>query len=285
MNVSLEESYALCRQIARRAGTNFYWSFLVLPPEKRRAMYAIYAFMRKSDDIADSAGNPQSALQTLRQWRRSVDAALAGRDSPEPILRALADTVQRYRIAHRYFHDVLDGAEMDQTTTRYATFAELYKYCYRVASAVGLIVLPIFGYETDAALEPAEACGIAFQLTNILRDVGEDARMGRIYLPLEDLKSFGVSEDDIMNARSSPQFIELMKFQADRARQFYRRARPLLEMIEPDSRRTLAVMMGIYGGLLEKLERKHFAVFGERIRLGAAEKLAVVARQWRGAVR
>ena len=282
MSVSLEESYALCGRIARQTGKNFYYSFLVMPREKRAAMCAIYAFMRRSDDIADGAGNPAVALDGLRRWRDKVDAALMKNGAEEPILPALADTVRRYRIPHRHFHELLDGTEMDQTTTRYATFDELYKYCYRVASAVGLVVLPVFGYKDEAALAPAEACGIAFQLTNILRDVKEDAQMGRIYLPQEDLRRFGVLDDDILNARSTPQFLEMMKFEAARAREFYGKAQPLVDMIDSDSRGTLAVMIAIYGGILGKIEGSHFAVFGERIRLSVAEKLWIVGKNWVG---
>src|SRR5271169_4185024 len=275
MSVSLEESYALCGRIARQTGKNFYYSFLVMPRGKRAAMCAIYAFMRRSDDIADSTANPAVALEALRQWRAQVDAALMGKESqagtPVPpelaILPALVDTVRKYKIPQRHFHELLDGTEMDQTTTRYATFDDLYKYCYRVASAVGLLVLPIFGYKDEAALAHAEACGIAFQLTNILRDVKEDAQMGRIYLPQEDLRRFGVLEDDILNARSRPQFLEMMKFEATRAWEFYSKARPLVDMIDADSRGTLAVMIAIYGGILRKVERSNFAVFKERIRL------------------
>ena len=282
MSVGLEESYALCGRIARQTGKNFYYSFLVMPREKRAAMCAIYAFMRRSDDIADGAANPAVALDGLRRWREQVDAALKNGQASEPILPALADTVRRYRIPQRHFHELLDGTEMDQTTTRYATFDELYKYCYRVASAVGLVVLPVFGYKDEAALVPAEACGIAFQLTNILRDVKEDAQMGRIYLPQEDLRRFGVSEDDILNARSTPQFLEMMKFEAARAREFYRKAQPLVDMIDVDSRGTLAVMIAIYGGILDKIEDNNFAVFRERIRLSTAEKLWIVSKNWVG---
>jgi phytoene synthase len=282
MSVSLEESYALCGRIARQTGRNFYYSFLVMPREKRAAMCAIYAFMRRSDDIADGAADPAVALEGLRRWRGQVEATLNGAEASEPILPALVDTVRRYRIPQRYFHELLDGTEMDQTTTRYATFDELYKYCYRVASAVGLVVLPVFGYKDEGALVPAEACGIAFQLTNILRDVKEDAQMGRIYLPQEDLRRFGVSEDDIMNARSTPQFLEMMKFEARRASEFYEKARPLLDMIDADSRGTLAVMLAIYGGILHNLERSNFAVFKERIRLSTAEKLWIVGKNWVG---
>jgi phytoene synthase len=281
MSVSVEESYRLCQQIARRTGKNFYYSFLVMPAEKRAAMCAIYAFMRRSDDIADGAANPAVASEGLRQWRVTVDTALRGETTEESVLPALAHTVKRYQIETRYFHELLNGSEMDQHKTRYETFDELYRYCYHVASVVGLIVLPVFGYKDKAALVPAEACGIAFQLTNILRDVKEDAGMGRVYLPAEDLRRFGVEEADIMSSRTTPSFIELMKFEAARAREYYAKARPLLEMIEPDSRATLAVMMAIYGGILDKIEEKNYAVFDERIRLSTAEKLWIVAKHWR----
>ncbi len=282
MSVSLEESYARCGLIARQTGKNFYYSFLVMPRKKRAAMCAIYAFMRRSDDIADSTANPAVALEALHQWRAQVDAAFNNGEATDPILPALVDTVRGYKIPQHYFHELLDGTEMDQTTARYATFDDLYKYCYRVASAVGLVVLPIFGYQDKAALIPAEACGIAFQLTNILRDVKEDARMGRIYLPLEDLRRFGVSEDDILNARATPQFLELMKFEAARAHEFYEKAQPLLPMIDADSRGTLAVMIAIYGGILRKIEQSNFAVFDGRMRLSAAEKLWIVGKHWMG---
>jgi len=253
-----------------------------MPREKRAAMCAIYAFMRRSDDIADSTANPAVALEALRQWRAQVDAAFNGGEATDPILPALVDTVRRYKIPERHFPELLDGTEMDQTTTRYATFDDLYKYCYRVASAVGLVVLPIFGFQDKAALAPAEACGIAFQLTNILRDVKEDARMGRVYLPLEDLRRFGVSEDDILNAHATAQFLELMKFEANRAHGFYKKSQPLLDMIDADSRGTLAVMIAIYGGILRKIEERNFAVFEERVRLSTTEKLWIVGKHWMG---
>jgi len=282
MSVSLDESYRQCQQIARRTGKNFYYSFLMMPRAKRQAMCAIYAFMRRSDDIADSTANPAVASEGLRQWRATVDAALRGETSSEPTLPALVDTVKRYGIEPRYFHELLDGTEMDQRVTRYECFEDVYRYCYHVASVVGLIVLPVFGYQDQAALVPAEACGIAFQLTNILRDVKEDAGLGRIYLPREDLKRFGVEEADIMSSQTTPQFIELMKFEAARAREYYAKAVPLLDMIEPDSRGTLAVMIGIYGGILDKIEKQNYAVFDGKIRLSTAEKLWIVAKNWMG---
>jgi 15-cis-phytoene synthase len=276
----LAQSYRQCGTVARRTAKNFYYSFLTMPAEKRRAMCAIYAFMRRSDDLADSAANPAVALAALRQWRATVEAALAGGEATDPILPALVDTVQRYRINPRYFTELLDGTEMDQAVTRYETFADLYRYCYRVASCVGLIVLPVFGYADDKALAPAEACGIAFQLTNILRDVKEDAQMGRIYLPAEDLRRYGVTEDDVMNAQMTPPLRELLKFEADRAREYYRQAQPLLGLIAPDSRATLAVMIGIYGGILDKIVARDYDVFTERARLSAGEKMKIVVQNW-----
>jgi len=296
MSVSVPESYRLCCELARKAGTNFYVSFLTLPRAKREAMCAVYAFMRRSDDIADDAASPSAASEGLRAWRATVAAALGGSSilldqdggkdkqdacPTEPILPALADVVRRFGIERRYLFELLDGTEMDQTKTRFATFEELYQYCYRVASCVGLVVMPIFGYSDKAALGPAEACGIAFQLTNILRDVKEDAEKGRIYLPAEDMRRFGVQEADIMNSRYTPQFVELMRFEAQRARDYYAKAKPLLGMISPDSRGTLAVMMEVYGGLLDKIEVREFRVFDGRVRLSGCKKFWIVLKNWR----
>lgn len=252
-----------------------------MPRAKRQAMCAVYAFMRRSDDMADDAGSPQGALAGLRAWREMLAVALDGKESGDPILPALADTVHRYGIEHRYLFELLDGTEMDQTKTRFATFQELYQYCYRVASCVGLVVLPIFGYRDPSALGPAEACGVAFQLTNILRDVKEDADRGRIYLPAEDMRRFGVSEEDIMKNRYTPAFVELMRFEAARARDYYAKAKPLLELISPDSRGTLAIMMEVYGRLLDKMEARQFRVFDGRTRLSGCEKFWIVLKNWR----
>jgi len=252
-----------------------------MPKAKREAMCAVYAFMRRSDDIADDAPSPEAASAGLKAWRETVAAALEGKETSEPILPSLADVVKRYGIERRYLFELLDGTEMDQSKTRFATFEELYQYCYRVASCVGLVVLPVFGYSDKTALVQAEACGIAFQLTNILRDVKEDAERGRIYLPGEDMRRFGVEEDDIMKSRYTPQFVELMRFEAQRAREYYAKAQPLLGMISPDSRGTLAVMMEVYGGLLDRIEAREFRVFDGRVRLSKWEKLWIVLKNWR----
>jgi 15-cis-phytoene synthase len=281
MTANLEESYRYCRQLTQQTAKNFYYSFLVMPAAKRQAMSVIYAFMRRSDDISDDAGSPEAALEGLRAWRQQLEKAFNNEPISDSILPALVDVVRHYRIPQKCFFELLDGTEMDQTITRYETFDALYQYCYRVASCVGLVVLPIFGYDDERALVPAEACGIAFQLTNILRDVKEDAGRGRIYLPIEDLRRFGVSEEDIMNSRMTPGFLELMKYESARAREYYRQASPLLGMISPDSRGTLAVMMGIYGGILDKIEQNNYSVFGRRMGLSTMEKLWVVLKNWR----
>jgi phytoene synthase len=278
MSDSVEASIALCNRIARQSGTNFYYSFLVLPKRKREAICAIYAFMRRSDDIADDAPSTDVAIKGLRQWRESVDAALRGNGAADPILPALAATVRTFKIPPELFHELLDGTEMDQSITRYETFEDLYRYCYRVASVVGLIVLPIFGYDDQKALEPAEACGIAFQLTNILRDVKEDAARGRIYLPLEDLRRFGVTEEDLFQNRMTEKFRTLMEFEAARVNEYYRKAEPLRGMIHRDSRSTLGVMVDVYHGLMREIERRQFAVFDKRIRLTKMEKLWIVGK-------
>ena len=280
MNNALAESYRLGEQIARRTGKNFAYSFISLPADKRRAMCAIYAFMRRSDDIADSSANPALASAGLKQWRTIIDAALTTGKCDDPILPALLDTVQRYQIEPRYFHELLDGTEMDQAVTRYETFDQLYRYCYHVASVVGLVVLPVFGGNTASTKVAGEACGIAFQLTNILRDVKEDAQLGRIYLPAEDRQRFGVSDADILDSNFTPGFVELMKFDVARAREFYVKAQPLLGLIDADSRSTLAVMIGIYGGILDKIERNGYAVFDGRIGLSTSGKLWIVAKNW-----
>ncbi|MCX7886904.1 MAG: presqualene diphosphate synthase HpnD [Verrucomicrobiae bacterium] len=281
MSLPLEDSYRFCCRMARKAGTNFYVAFLTLPRAKREAVCVIYAFMRRTDDIADDAAGPEVAQRQLGAWRMAVAGALQGETVDEPILPALAEVVRRYGIERRYLFELLDGAEMDQHKTRFSSFDELYRYCYRVAGCVGLVVLPIFGYTDPTAPVLAEACGIAFQLTNILRDVKEDAVRGRIYLPAEDMRRFGVEETDIMQGRYTPEFVALMQFEAARARSYYAKAKPLLGMISADSRPALAVMMGVDERLHDKMEARGFRVFDGRTRLSVAEKFWIVLRNRR----
>ncbi|MYA78284.1 MAG: squalene/phytoene synthase family protein [Gemmatimonadetes bacterium] len=300
---SLERSYDFCRAVAKSRAKNFYYSFLVLPAERRRAMCAVYAFMRYCDDIVDEESGEagtvdrQSQLKVCREILDSAyegmpggDGAFGGSPGGTPggspggtpgedgMLPAFSDTVRRFDIPRAYFNAIIDGAEMDLTVTRYATFADLYQYCYRVASAVGLVCIRIFGYHGDEAERYAESCGIAFQLTNILRDIREDAGMGRVYLPQEDLDAFGYPEEHLRNGLFNDTFRRLMGFQVERARSFYDEALPLLPLVQPSSRACLATMIGIYRACLEEIPRRQYDVYSQRIGLSPWKKLSITAR-------
>jgi len=203
---NVEDSFAYCRAMARARARNFYYSFLLLPAEKRRAMCALYAFMRYCDDISDGSGTAHGRGRLLGDWKGALEKALRGQYDGDRILPAFHETIQRYDIPPGYFFELIEGVGSDLTTTRYETFDDLYRYCYRVASVVGLTSIHVFGYESDRALALAEKCGIAFQLTNILRDVREDAERGRVYLPAEDLRRFGLSADDLIERRLDARF-------------------------------------------------------------------------------
>ncbi len=278
MGPELAASYRAAGQVARQRARNFYYSFVVLPPEKRRALCAVYAFMRCCDDISDGDESADEKRGGLRRWREKLDAALTGDFQGDPILPAFRDSVRRFAIPAEYFHWIIDGAEMDLTVGRYETFEELYRYCFHVASAVGLVCLQVFGFSDDRARELAEHCGIAFQLTNILRDVKEDAEMGRIYLPGEDLRRFQYDPLDLRRGIFDERFRRLMTFEANRAKEYYSRARNLLPLIEETSQPALWAMMEIYSRILEKITRRQYDVFSARVHLASTEKLAIVFR-------
>ncbi len=283
MNPDLARSYEYCRQVARTQARNFYYSFTVLPPEKRAAMCAIYAFMRYSDDISDEAAEDRSKESQLASWREALDRAFDGDYGDSLILPAFHDTALRHAIPKRFFHELIDGAEMDLTTTRYQTFEDLHRYCYRVASVVGFVCIHVWGFTGgEAAYEPAEACGLAFQLTNILRDIKEDAGRGRIYLPLEDLRRFGYSEEELLQGVTDERFHALMRFEVERAREYYEKALPLVPLIDPVSRPTFIIMYRIYRGLLDRIEHQGYDVFAHRARLSTARKMGIVAQAWLG---
>ena len=272
---SLEQSYAHCRAVAKQRARNFYYSFILLPPEKKNAMCAMYAFMRYCDDLSDEPGANRSAID---HWRDALTEALAGRPDDNPTWPAFLDAVKRYSIPHEYFYDMVEGVASDLAPRTIETFDDLYRYCYRVASVVGLTTIHIFGYTSPDALPLAEKCGIAFQLTNILRDVREDAALGRVYLPAEDLARFGVSIDDLKNARRTEQFGRLMEFETERARRYYRESAPLLELIQPKSRPSLWALIAIYSRLLDHLAESHYDVLMRRISLSSLEKIWIVLR-------
>ncbi|HVB35155.1 MAG TPA: phytoene/squalene synthase family protein [Patescibacteria group bacterium] len=277
MAVSVEASYAYCQQLARRAARNFYYGFRLLPRPKRMALCAVYAYMRRVDDLADTPGEAETKRRMLGEWRELTGRALGGEPGEEPLWPALADAIERYRIPPRYLLDVVAGAEMDLESVVYPTFNDLRRYCYHVAGAVGLVCLYVFGFSDRRAPELAEQMGIAFQLTNILRDLGQDYRMGRVYLPEEDFQRFGCSPRDLTRdvAPAAP-LAEMLRFETSRAWEFYRQAWALVPLVEEDSRRALWALARIYSGLLEEIERRRFDVFSARARLSTAEKIAIL---------
>lgn len=280
MSASVESSYLYCEKLARRAARNFYYGFRLLPRPKRLALCALYAYMRRVDDLADAPapdGGPEARRRALADWRERTTRVLGGEANPEPLWPALVDTLGRYRIPPQLLFDVVNGAEMDLEGRTYPHFDDLRVYCYHVAGAVGRICTHVFGYSEPRALELAEQMGIAFQLTNILRDVKRDYEIGRVYLPAEDLERFGCQPGELAR-ESAPggALAELLRFQAQRAWRWYEEAWALLPLIEADSRRALWALARIYSGLLEEIERRRFDVFSRPARLSTAEKLAIL---------
>jgi squalene synthase HpnC/squalene synthase HpnD len=266
------ESYAECNRIARAAHSSFYVAFYGLRREKRNALCALYAFMRLVDNVSDEPGDLESKRRGLARWRGLLDEAVAGRTEGHAILPALADTMARFEIPARYFHDLILGAEMDLTIARYATFDRLAEYCYRVAGTVGLTCLHVFGFRDPHAPDLAERLGLAFQMTNIIRDVKDDFEMDRVYLPQEDLAKFGLRDEDLRGP-ITPQLRELLEFEADRAWQLYREGAPLVRQVDSDSRATLWALVRTYSTLLARIEERGFDVISSRVSLSSAEKL------------
>lgn len=287
-------AYSVCRSITRTAAKNFYYSFLVLPRRKREALCAVYAFMRRCDDISDDNSAPISDRRTkLADWLDALQNAAAGRPTDDPVLLALADTQRRYKIPLELLEQLAAGTAMDLQEEeqedepgfarsaiflRYQTFDDLAQYCYRVASVVGLVCIKIFGYREAAAEPLAERCGMAFQLTNIIRDVKEDAAMGRVYLPQEDLNRFGLTADDLSGTPDAVRLRPVLAMEADRAREFYRAAEELIPLVNEDSQPALWVLVTIYRSLLEKIAAKQFDVFGDKISLTVSEKVKVLMK-------
>jgi phytoene synthase len=277
MTSALLRSYIYCERLARRQAGNFYHAFCVLPLHQRRAMCALYAFMRVSDDLTDGPGDPATKRSALDAWRRQFDEALAGRYS-HALHPAFHHTVATAGIPPAYLLAVLDGVGMDLEPVRYATFADLYGYCYRVASAVGLACIHIWGFTDERATKYAEAAGIAFQLTNILRDLGEDAARGRVYLPAEDLRRFGYSAEALRRGERGEAFRALMRFEAERARDYYEAAGPLAGLLPPPGRAVFLVMTRTYRALLEAIVRSDYDVFRRRVRVSGWRKLWLAAQ-------
>ncbi|HEY1524883.1 MAG TPA: phytoene/squalene synthase family protein [Candidatus Angelobacter sp.] len=293
MSDQLSHAYAVCRGISRRAAKNFYYGFMVLPAEKRNALSAVYAFMRHADDISDEPEvDPQLKRQKLNEWLESAKAVFAGKATDDPVLMALGDAQRKFKIPPELFEKLVYGTSLDLDIPAASaeapailcnTFEDLKEYCYYVASVVGLVCIRIFGYEDSKAEFLAEDCGLAFQLTNIIRDVKEDASMGRIYIPEEDLvrsklTAANFSSTLLQDPAQAQQLRPALEFEAERARKYYESAKWLMELIEEDSRAALWVLVEIYSRLLQKITDRRYDVLTERVRLTLWEKLKVLSR-------
>ena len=278
MERELKAAYDHCKRVTRAEAKNFYYAFRTLPAKKRRAIYAAYAFCRLCDDIADGDLPLDEKRRLLEETRARLTL---GRDvESHPVFSALRDTIDSYDIPVGHFEEVIEGVEMDLTQSRYGTFEELRVYCYRVASAVGLVCIEIFGYTDAKAREYAVDLGLAMQLTNIIRDVREDSLRGRIYVPLDELERFGYTERDLERGVMNEPFRQLMRFQADRAREHFERGRRIVPLLSADSRACLALLHGVYSSILDRIEESGFDVYSRRVGLPTREKLLLMARLW-----
>ena len=268
-----------CQQKAASSGSSFYYSFLFLPAERRRAITALYAFCREVDDVVDEGIDPQVAGAKLAWWRGEVANLFAGRPQ-HPVTCALEPHREKYGLSAARLNEIIDGMEMDLQQTRYLDWKGLEAYCYRVAGVVGLLAASIFGYRDARTLDYAKNLGIAFQLTNIIRDVGEDARKNRVYLPVEDLQHFGVPAADILQARETPAFRELMQFEAERARSYYAAAMSALPPADRRAQRPGLIMAAIYRTLLDEIQRDGFRVLSQRTSLTPLRKFWLAWRTW-----
>jgi phytoene synthase len=294
--LQLRSAYSVCRHIARSAAKNFYYGFLVLPARKRNALSAVYAFMRHADDISDDTSvAPEQRREKLNEWMNAFRRVVEGERTDDPVLFALADAQKRYNIPLELLAKLVQGTAMDvqpqpirektasgfdilAPQTQYDTFEQLYDYCYHVASVVGLVCIRIFGYRDPRAEKFAEETGIAFQLTNIIRDVKEDAQMGRVYLPREDLSRFDLDPRSLANGAGPASFRSVLEFETERARKFYASANELLPLIDEESQPALWTLVEIYRRLLEKIAARNYDVFSERVRLSTAEKVTVLGK-------
>ncbi len=271
------DGFAYCREVTKTHAKNFYYAFMFLPKPKREAIYAVYAFCRYCDDIADGDYAPDDQPALLKAWRQELDNCYAGQPTHR-ITQALQHVVQQYDLPKHYFEELMRGVEMDFAIRRYETFAELEQYCYRVASVVGLLCIEIFGYRHAGVREYARLIAISLQLINIMRDVKEDAEAGRIYLPLEDLRAFDYPEADLLQQRYTAQLTALMQFQAQRVEDYYRRAQASLLPGDKWGLVTPEIMAGIYRATLRRIQRREYDVFAGRVSLPALQKVGIALR-------
>jgi 15-cis-phytoene synthase len=277
---TLDASYRACHLLVRKANSNFAWTFRTLRPEKRRGMEALYAFARRTDDLGDSQRPGDLKQSELRQWREAFSAALGG-DIRDPLLPAVVDTIQTFSIPQQYLVEIIDGVERDLSPIRHTTFPDLRDYCYLVASAVGLACIHIWGFTSEAVCEPAIECGVAFQMTNILRDLREDAEQGRIYLPQEDLAACGITAENLLQESNQPGLNQLLALELQRTREAFDRGAETSKYLSADGQRIFALMFGTYRELFDELQRRGTGILRERTRLGWHAKLAIAARSLR----
>lgn len=270
-----------CQNKAAQSGSSFYYAFLFLPPERRRAITALYAFCREVDDVVDESTESSVARMKLAWWRSQVENLYAGK-TEHPVMQALAPHIAPYQLSADRLYAIIEGMEMDLDQSRYADWASLRKYCWHAAGVVGELSASIFGYTQSATLEYADKLGLAFQLTNIIRDVGDDARRGRIYLPVEDMQTFNVTAAEIINREHSERFVALMKFQTERARHCYRDAMQSLPEADRRAQRPGLMMAAIYHALLEEIERDNWQVLDQRISLTPIRKFWLAWKVWVG---
>ena len=273
----LQDSYELCTQITRSEAKNFYYAFVTLPPHKRSAIYAIYAFARYCDDISDSNDtlNPSEQFVNVR---KELTNSLDGNLTENPIIPALIDTINKFEIPNSYFYELIDGVEMDLTKSRFSNFQELKDYCYKVASIVGLISINIFGYKGSKANRYAIDLGIAMQLTNIMRDLKEDADRDRIYLPQDEMKQFGYKETDMLEGVMNDNFKRLMEFQVRRARSYFNSGIKLLDFLQQDAIGCTSILHNLYSRILDRIEDNGYDVFSERVSLTSVEKVTIMTK-------
>lgn len=284
--MTTEEAYAFCRAVARAEARNFYYGFVLLPPERRAGIYAAYAFSRRADDSVDEGGTTERRVAAVAGLRRDLDACVAGTaPAGDPVLVALSDAIRRFAIPRRHLDALIDGVEMDITVDRYPDFPALKVYCDRVAGAVGLVSLHIFGFRDPAAPDHAADLGVALQIVNIMRDVAEDAARGRIYLPADEMAAHGVTEADLVAGRLTPGFRALMARQGARAREYFAAGERLLPLLDRRSRMCVAMLAGLYREILDEIEARDHDVFAGRVALSAPRKLRLMVTRTAGALR
>lgn len=304
MSSELEKAYKYCESVTKTHAKSFYFAAKFLPKEKQRPLYALYALCRHIDDEVDEAeiSNENEAIEAVKRWERELNKVYSGKSedefwiyksekrnselrdqNSELVLLAWKDFLSKYKIPQNLPLELMKGVLMDTHIKRYETFDELYVYCYRVASTVGLMSSEIFGYSAPETLDYAEVLGIAMQLTNILRDVGEDAEMNRIYLPQEDLRKFGVTEEQIFSKRIDENFVELTKFEIARSRRYYQKAEKGISFLEKDTRFTVLLALRLYSKILDEIERQHYDVFNQRAHTTTTQKIFSIPAIWREA--